>query len=289
MVRGHDGGHAGALVMVLELLDEIFLVGGCLALIAWCVQRRLRRLPASLDPDFHRRFGDDGLLLSILAYLGAAIALGTLVRAFNLQTDAVLAGLIVNNGSQLAGILVLIWLVRHKLPGGVGEFFELEHRADTAAAGPNLVLIVLGGAIVAIGVCPLIRDLTAWLILNVVPDYRFKLHPTLEALDAGTLPAARVVALWLGAAVVAPLAEEFFFRGILQRYLGAATRRTGFAIVVSAAAFSTVHFSQPHALPALFFLGLLLGWTFARTGLLAVPIMIHAAFNLKTLIWESVR
>ena len=60
------------------------------------------------------------------------------------------------------------------------------------------------------------------------------------------------------------------------------------AIVISAGAFAAVHFQQPHVVLALFFFGVLLGYAYERTGSLAAPVLIHAAFNLKTLVWESV-
>jgi hypothetical protein len=140
--------------------------------------------------------------------------------------------------------------------------------------------------VIAIGVCPLIRDATVWLVQWARPDMTFAPHPTLDALSDGSLSPARVGILWLGAAVIAPTAEEIFFRGALQNFLH---RQAGSyaAIGLSALAFAMVHFTQPHALPALFFLGLLLGFSYARSQSLTIPILVHAAFNLKTLVWES--
>ena len=53
-------------------------------------------------------------------------------------------------------------------------------------------------------------------------------------------------------------------------------------MVRPALAFTLVH-AQVHALPALL-LGVLLGLAYERTGSLLVPILVHALFNLKTLI-----
>ena len=52
-------------------------------------------------------------------------------------------------------------------------------------------------------------------------------------------------------------------------------------------AFGAVHFAQPHAIPALVVLSLLIGYAYERTGSLVAPVVIHAAFNLKTLIWSA--
>lgn len=93
--------------------------------------------------------------------------------------------------------------------------------------------------------------------------------------------------LWFGAAVVAPFAEEVFFRGILQSAVRNMTRSPRAAILVASVVFAAVHLSQPHAIPALLFLGVSLGTAYERTGSLLVPVIVHAAFNLRTLIWQS--
>ncbi len=87
------------------------------------------------------------------------------------------------------------------------------------------------------------------------------------------------------AVVVAPLAEELFFRGML---LQAIRRRTGLATAaaVSALAFALAHAQQPTAagnlvvVVVIFPLGLLLAWLFARRGSLLAPVVAHATYNL---------
>jgi len=85
----------------------------------------------------------------------------------------------------------------------------------------------------------------------------------------------------LVAGVLAPVAEEIVFRGVL---LSALDRRwgTGFAIVMSSAIFSLLHVT-PFAVPPIFVFALLLGWLFVRTRSLTVCIVAHASFNLTGL------
>lgn len=95
--------------------------------------------------------------------------------------------------------------------------------------------------------------------------------------------------LFIGMAVVlAPLAEELFFRGML---FPALARRMSVwaAIVVSAVLFALLHVGTGATaelganalLAALIFpLGVLLAWAYHRRGTLVVPILIHAIFNL---------
>lgn len=84
------------------------------------------------------------------------------------------------------------------------------------------------------------------------------------------------LALLLGA-VVAPFAEEVFFRGYL--YAGLRARwGFGWGTLASAAIFSLVHL-VPGVLPPIFFTGIVLAIVFESTGSLWPSIMIHSAIN----------
>jgi membrane protease YdiL (CAAX protease family) len=81
--------------------------------------------------------------------------------------------------------------------------------------------------------------------------------------------------------VVAPFAEELFFRGALT---GALAQRLGaFTPLASGAIFGAAHL-EPRAFPALFVLGVLLGWLYMRTRSLFPGVAVHAANNLLALI-----
>ena len=81
-------------------------------------------------------------------------------------------------------------------------------------------------------------------------------------------------------AVLAPIAEELLFRGILLPAL--ARSRLGFwgAAVVSTMLWTVLHFTYSIAgLLLVFLLGMIFSWLFARTGSLRVPIFAHMANN----------
>jgi len=92
----------------------------------------------------------------------------------------------------------------------------------------------------------------------------------------GQGPAGLLVALVVGT-LVAPLAEEAFFRGFLlaglRKYWG-----LGWALVASAALFALLHFT-PTVIVPLFVLGLLLGLLYVRTNSLGPGILMHATVN----------
>jgi uncharacterized protein len=92
----------------------------------------------------------------------------------------------------------------------------------------------------------------------------------------------------LAIVVLAPLAEELLYRGLLLRSL---TRWMGDgpAIVVSSLVFASVHLtgidwgvSAVLVVAALFALALLLGTLAVRDGSLSRPILVHAGFNAVT-------
>ncbi len=82
--------------------------------------------------------------------------------------------------------------------------------------------------------------------------------------------------------VGAPIVEELFYRGLLQRSL-AARFNEGAVLVLVAAVFAAVHF-RPVEFAGLFVFGLILGWAALRTGRLGPAITIHVGFNLTGLL-----
>ncbi len=96
-------------------------------------------------------------------------------------------------------------------------------------------------------------------------------------------PLSLIFAL-LSVLIMAPLLEEFLFRGVLQTYL---KKRIGpkAAILLSALVFAIFHYSAGHGLGnvslifSLLILGTFLGFLYERQGSLWAPIGLHIAFN----------
>ncbi|MGK2929228.1 MAG: lysostaphin resistance A-like protein [Acidimicrobiales bacterium] len=102
--------------------------------------------------------------------------------------------------------------------------------------------------------------------------------PARELTDKATGPG--VLVLILVVVVAAPLAEEVFFRGLLQRTLA---RRLPIwpAMVVTSLAFGASHF-QLLQFPALAAFGLVLSYLAHRTGRLGLNTWAHVGFNATT-------
>jgi membrane protease YdiL (CAAX protease family) len=81
----------------------------------------------------------------------------------------------------------------------------------------------------------------------------------------------------LAVVILAPIAEEVFFRGVVfNAWLREGGRR--YAYIGSAALFAIIHLSLVSLLP-IFALGLALAWVYQRTGSLLAPIAMHATVN----------
>ncbi len=104
------------------------------------------------------------------------------------------------------------------------------------------------------------------------------LHPVLERVQHSRDP-REFLLLAAQALVVAPLAEEFLYRGVLMMTLLKEIGVIG-ALVVSSAVFGIVHLpTEPQAVISLFLLGMALGYIAYRTRSLVAPIIAHALFN----------
>ena len=77
--------------------------------------------------------------------------------------------------------------------------------------------------------------------------------------------------------IMAPIAEELLFRGILYNTI----KHTGYPLagmIISAALFALVHGSLALTLP-LFVMGLALAWVYEKSGSIIAPMVMHATFN----------
>jgi membrane protease YdiL (CAAX protease family) len=105
--------------------------------------------------------------------------------------------------------------------------------------------------------------------------------PARELTDRATDPFG-VVMLVLVVGIGAPIFEEIFYRGLMQR---AVERRFGptLAIAVTSVVFGLSHF-QPIQAPGLVAFGALVGVVAYRTGRLGPAILTHVGFNMTTVV-----
>jgi len=86
------------------------------------------------------------------------------------------------------------------------------------------------------------------------------------------------------AVVLAPFAEEIFFRGFL--FAGIGNRYGyGWGAVFSALIFAMAHLMQPGAFLPIFLLGLLMAWLYRKTGSIWACIITHSVYNSLALVF----
>ena len=279
-----DGDAQGTLPVVYGVILGTALV----AAIWWML--RAHRDPLTVAPPRPNTLQPESVILAALAYLGTSALLHVLLgtdgpegveagaeESVPLTPAQLLRGVVVTNGSALVGMAVCLWLALSRFEGGMRGFLLGRIRLRAVLAW------TAGLTIVACTVCEAVLYLTVTLFVWLAPAYEFAEHSVIDILrddDSGRLA---LVLAWLGAVVIAPVAEEVFFRGFLQTFLAGWLRSRWLAILLAAFAFTLVH-AQMHALPALLLFGVILGYAYERTGSLVVPILVHALFNLKTLI-----
>jgi membrane protease YdiL (CAAX protease family) len=166
--------------------------------------------------------------------------------------------------STQVALLVVSWFLVFR-PGALAGLPSLPGPAAAGAVATGLGLGVVawfGSTIVAAGAAILLELLG----MEVQPQAAAQAIARVE-------PWLVVVAL----VILAPIAEEIFFRGVVFNAL----RREGgrrWAYIGSAALFAVIHLDLVVLVP-LFLLGLLLAWVYERTNNLLAPIAAHATVN----------
>jgi len=187
------------------------------------------------------------------------------------QGGAVLGVVII--AAQLAGLLAVLALLRLRsvpLRPVIGHVRPIARHLGVGA-GLGLVSVVLSVTLVSVLVTLSGSEAT--------PD---------QVLTQGIGESALQLLLAVIAGVVlAPIAEELVFRGLLHRALRSRLRLVP-ATLISSGLFAVVHVevvaSQPLALVGLAAVGVVLAVAYERTGSLLVPMTIHAVYNAVTVL-----
>ena len=218
----------------------------------------------------------DAALGWVLAQVGGAIA-AVIVLAINDDTtdfeDLSLAWVAVAQLGLWVGMLG-VPLVASKLKGhGPVQDYGLRSEGWDAPLG------FAAGLLTQLLLIPLLYGPIFWLTDLDSNDLQ---DPARGLTDRATDPFG-VAMLVLIVGIGAPIVEEIFYRGLLQRSL---ERRYGVwpAILGSALLFGLSHF-QLLQLPALVLFGVVLGLLAQRTGRLAAPIAAHIVFNMTTVLF----
>ena len=203
-------------------------------------------------------------------------------------------------------VVLAVGLAGLREEDGLAKLIPLELIAKLAATAFSIAYLSARGASLAdLGLAPLrpaadLRIAAAGVALLVAPLFALAAlldavvpytHPIIDFMTTHRDPASLALVV-LSAVVAAPLAEEFFFRRVLQGWLEKILPDGDgrMAVALSAALFALLHLGQGLAYVPLFPLGLVLGTIARRTGSIVPCILLHALFNavsVALLVWQT--
>jgi len=212
----------------------------------------------------------------VFTVLGAAVAAAVLPRHGDATEAALtrwvtLAGLAIQN-VNMAGVVLFTVLV-------IYDQYWVATGLSLRKWAPRVGL----GLIAAVLVVPISQGLE-WLSIRALQHLPFAIQvqraytkqwQELSGLFEGTAGLTLAIVL---VGLVAPFAEELFFRGFVYRCFRARWGVTA-GIIASAALFALIHV-HPVGLVPIFFIGCVLAYLYERTGTLVAPITLHAVNNI---------
>jgi membrane protease YdiL (CAAX protease family) len=111
-------------------------------------------------------------------------------------------------------------------------------------------------------------------------DYEMQQHQQLELITEYPQLPLRIMIVVL-AVIIGPLLEEMLFRGFIQTAMRSFfnIRNSAWPAIAASSAFFALMHADPGHWPALFVLGVCLGYSYEKSGSLFRPIFIHIFFN----------
>jgi membrane protease YdiL (CAAX protease family) len=186
----------------------------------------------------------------------------------------------VDSAAKLIGCIAIILILARRPAFGAPPVRLRPRRRGSALPRAATVVVVATLIVIACTTLQLGMGQAFWNWLH--PDAPPPMHPTLIALRSSAWGFWGVVQLSVVALVVAPIAEEFFFRGLMLETLTRCTGSAWIGIALSAVAFGMIH-GQPQDKLPLMSMGLILGYVRVRWGGLERCMVIHALFNARTI------
>lgn len=247
------------------ILPVTLLVAGLLVLFEYARRRGRGDDPLGPEPAGAMPRPWLALVIAVLVYVPAMAGLVLALQAAGIAKSGSSMNMAAANG-----LVNLVFALALLLPALGGTRRPTLHAVRLVLAGllGGLATFALSGA-------------TGYLVEQAMKLYGMAppvQDVVTEARAAHGIDLAASIALAL---VVAPFAEEVFFRGILFPVMASvAGWRT--ALVLQAVVFGAVHVNSWTMLPVAIPLAVVGGcaaWLYRRTGSLAVPILVHATFN----------
>jgi len=275
---------------VVDLANQLTLALGVVLLAAFGVrvlrQRRLSEVVALPQCDLDGLQGLDAALVAwlfmflptvVVSVLGSLDLSGLTGEATEVQRQATVSALaIVISGT--INLFAIVFIGRAKIKGGL-KAWGLSGQPVLKQAGWALLIVFM--------ICPLLFGLMYLVVIvyTLLSGGALPEHVALTTLREASTPLWLVVLTVVNAVVVAPLVEELVLRGILLPVIAKGLRSSWRGIVLTALLFGMIHYNVPQTVPSLTLFGIILGYVYVKSGSLVLPMLIHAIFNLRTVVF----
>ena len=263
----------------MKYVDIIICLAGVALLAHWLLRTSLGRRALADSPP---RRNDMPFYLPLIPFFFsfgivsmAAIIAGELTEDWPDWQSAIIDNAVLCIGTTLTAVLIIILARVHFARRLKGFGLGFRGFAKNLLLAPLYLLAVLPLIWVAV-------ELTENVARHVSdPEYQMQKHQQLQVVTENPQLALRILVV-AGAVLIGPFFEELLFRGLIQTtirsFLSEAGKRVWPAIVFSSLLFMIMH-SDPGHWPALFVLGMCMGYAYEKSGSLWRPIFIHVMFN----------
>ncbi len=273
-----------------DFFQKLLFVLGITVWIGWAYNRITRpALAKSLYP-VKVKIGADLILIFILIFLliaGISLQFFASINLKSAHTEEMTRLVQQIFADMIAKIITLIlmlyiYIKRISFPGQSTKSSDLIRILSIAALLYLAIFPLVNVGMFSLGIY-FVKDILGLPVDNIQ-------HPALKLLSSSSVGIFPKIICLLLAAIVSPIAEELFFRGMLQNWIFSKLARPILSIILASIAFMLVHVPLYPQLPALWLLGIILGWAYWRYGTILIPIATHIIFNTVTLImwhWQS--
>ncbi|MEK6222274.1 MAG: CPBP family intramembrane metalloprotease, partial [Chloroflexota bacterium] len=217
-------------------------------------------LPATYTDFFLYLFGGFGIFV---------LSGGILAYVFNVEeiTFPLVIGSILLNVLILGGCTYFLGIKRNKISWSSLGIFPSKWQ-------PRYFMVAIG---LAVGLMPL-RGIVAFLVQLAVEGGFDSLNARADLFMVGGLTWSGFLINLVGIGVMAPVAEELYFRGLLHTWF---RQKWGLKLGVAASSlvFGLAHFDSIGVAVSAWIMGIVIALAYERTKTLWLPIAIHIATN----------
>lgn len=171
--------------------------------------------------------------------------------------------------SALASIGLILLFIYLRKTLGIRDYLQLHP--------PRLIVLIKWLGIMALAIVAL--EIISNIYQRDTPKFMFDVYSSSD----------NMMMLWIALVLIAPVFEEFFFRGFLLEGLRHSFVGTAGAIVLTSAGWAALHIQyQSFEIIAIFLLGILFAIARLKTKSLYIPIAMHMMMNLLASVMMAV-